>query len=1193
MAETAAELSTRLQVAVAPGVRGRLLDKGLARGLIWRDGALPEGAPEFSESLSEDLLDYAHAVLALTLRLRASREGDPRLLDRGFLVAGEAIEAAVHRGEDRIDRGFHRVTAAVAFHLGRYAARAFSMLPAATEAQNLAPTEAALVQLLRRRLDELHKAFSEWLLDPANADGAVATRLQEDEDFAQTDAVDSVLTSSFMRGLALFDHALATGDSEVANEARRRLLTTADAARDLNAVSHWWTARLAAHLVDELWSMSLHQQVPELPPRHDDQARWHDIRRGYIQRLRRGTRAVIELWPSQLAAAKRAQDPTDDLVVALPTSAGKTRIAELCILRTLAAEKRVVYVTPLRALSAQVERDLAESLQPLGFSVSSLYGAAGIQSGDEATLREGRVVVSTPEKLDFALRNDPTLIDDVGLIVLDEGHMLGPNEREVRYEALVQRLVRRADAAERRIVCLSALFPAPEEMSDLVAWLRADEPGDPIHSAWRPTRQRFGVLRWNPSASAARLDVKVEEESPFVKRFVEQRTPPEGSRRRREFPASAGANAKNELTLAAAWRFVEQKKDVLVYCALRSSVETLGRLVLKCIEHEVLSPLKTANLRVRDVMQVGAEWLGEDHPAVACLAHGVALHHGGLPRPFLNEVERLLRSGDCAVIIASPTLAQGLNLSASVLLVPSIWRRGRIIAPAEFANVAGRAGRAFVDVEGLVLHVVHETKTWRARRALQDWGELLVAAKAPRVSSGILQLAALVLLRVSAANDLPFEEVLEYVTGTAQGWTPPAGKAPSLDHLKEWVDARPAKAGTVVALFNDSFWQKRLGTDEEKKLRADEKDWDSDVASLDGAILALLDGDTSDESVPDALDEVLAGSLFSRQLAKQETEVQELVRGLVVARAQRIWLETTPAQRRGFHSAGIGLSAGKFIEANLRALITLLTQAEACLALGDEAGVGNALVAFAELVFQTAPFQAPKELPAKWREALLAWLGGQPSSDVLALCDGEGVDLIQEALAYRLPWAMEAVRVHALAVEHGGSEALTGIAALAVEAGSAKLSVITLVRAGLSSREAAAAAVEDTGATFTDRDGMRVWLHSKWVQELSEENDWPTERSRQAWLRFYEGERKADHHRWKRETQTVHVERTSGAAPLPGTSVIVEPSLGDHGGVMTSDFHLLGLLKAQMRRARADVVGALVDSDGKVEVEFFGPGGLR
>lgn len=81
-------------------------------------------------------------------------------------------------------------------------------------------------------------------------------------------------------------------------------------------------------------------------------------------------------------------------------------------------------------------------------------------------------------------------------------------------------------------------------------------------------------------------------------------------------------------------------------------------------------------------------------------------------------------------------------------------------------------------------------------------------------------------------------------------------------------------------------------------------------------------------------------------------------------------------QRKGFHAAGIGLSAGRFIDTNLDVLITLLAQAEAAIAIGDEADAGKAVVAFAELVFQTAPFQAPKPLPARWRDALLAWLAG-------------------------------------------------------------------------------------------------------------------------------------------------------------------------------------------------------------------------
>lgn len=88
-------------------------------------------------------------------------------------------------------------------------------------------------------------------------------------------------------------------------------------------------------------------------------------------------------------------------------------------------------MTPLRALSAQTERSFRKTFAPLGFSVSSLYGASGLSAGDEDALRSREIIIATPEKLDFALRSDPSLFDDVGLIVLDEGHMIGPSEREI------------------------------------------------------------------------------------------------------------------------------------------------------------------------------------------------------------------------------------------------------------------------------------------------------------------------------------------------------------------------------------------------------------------------------------------------------------------------------------------------------------------------------------------------------------------------------------------------------------------------------------------------------------------------------------------------------------------------------------------------------------------------------------------
>lgn len=117
--------------------------------------------------------------------------------------------------------------------------------------------------------------------------------------------------------------------------------------------------------------------------------------------------------------------------------------------------RRPAFVTPLRALSAQTEVSLQRTFGPLGKRISALYGSIGTSNFEEDALKARDIVVATPEKLDFALRNDSSIIDDVGLIVLDEGHMIGLGEREVRYEVQIQRLLRRPDADQRRIACLA------------------------------------------------------------------------------------------------------------------------------------------------------------------------------------------------------------------------------------------------------------------------------------------------------------------------------------------------------------------------------------------------------------------------------------------------------------------------------------------------------------------------------------------------------------------------------------------------------------------------------------------------------------------------------------------------------------------------------------------------------------------
>jgi hypothetical protein len=151
---------------------------------------------------------------------------------------------------------------------------------------------------------------------------------------------------------------------------------------EINLLPQWWAHRVAVHLLSNLWTSTFHECLPLLPA-GGDAASWPSLRELFIASLVCRHKAEIDLWPSQIAAAARALDQADDLVVSLPTSAGKTRISELCILRCLAAGRRVIFVTPLRALSARTEATLQRTFGPHGKTISALYGSIGVRGFDE------------------------------------------------------------------------------------------------------------------------------------------------------------------------------------------------------------------------------------------------------------------------------------------------------------------------------------------------------------------------------------------------------------------------------------------------------------------------------------------------------------------------------------------------------------------------------------------------------------------------------------------------------------------------------------------------------------------------------------------------------------------------------------------------------------------------------------------
>ncbi|OWK21434.1 hypothetical protein AJ88_23535 [Mesorhizobium amorphae CCBAU 01583] len=281
-------------------------------------------------------------------------------------------------------------------------------------------------------------------------------------------------------------------------------------------------------------------------------------------------------------------------------------------------------------------------------------------------------------------------------------------------------------------------------------------------------------------------------------------------------------------------------------------------------------------------LEVGKEWLGEGHPAVACLKAGVAIHHGRLPSPFLRELEALLSEGVLKVIVASPTLSQGLNLNAAVLLVPALYRAAEKIKGEEFANVAGRAGRAFVDVEGLIVHVMFDKIDWRKK----EWGKLVASAKARTLKSGLIQIVAEILDRLSREGVLDRDDAWEYLANAREAWRSPAEEVAVAERLAAAVD-----------YDDDGDDDDEDGGDDEEET-IDEEPLSQIVERLDATVFGLIEALDSDRAdLPKLLDEALKGSLWARQIAREDEDVAPLHKKVFEARA--ISFGRPPRRRHG------------------------------------------------------------------------------------------------------------------------------------------------------------------------------------------------------------------------------------------------------------------------------------------------------
>jgi replicative superfamily II helicase len=412
----------------------------------------------------------------------------------------------------------------------------------------------------------------------------------------------------------------------------------------------------------------------------------------YLALLKRGgRRPIFTLWPPQIRALQQDFLVADHVGVSMPTSSGKTLLAEMKIQAELSRDPSalVFYIVPLNALARQIQKDLQERLRlaPLRHNIKVLTGAYEIEDKDLAGIREENVIVTTPEKLDGLLRNidNDTIrnyFERCRLFIFDECHSIGDGKRGITYELLVARLRRAFPNA--KTLALSAVF---SNVADFTQWIGQNHGTcKAIVDSWRPTGSHWAT--WSVSDG-----------------FVY-----EGTWVNREFKRPA------DTRLAAAQLAVDMQrayKNVLIIAESRDACEKYATALVKRVrevDRAVLTPEEQRKLnllanRIRNRILPDsrlAEWV----------EFGVAYHHGHLPSDVRAWIEDYTADGTLKFIVSTTTLSEGVNFPIRCVILPNIWVGGRALPAIKLRNIVGRAGRAHVSTSGMAVVF----KTWDSIR---------------------------------------------------------------------------------------------------------------------------------------------------------------------------------------------------------------------------------------------------------------------------------------------------------------------------------------------------------------------------------------------------------------------------------------------------------------------------------------------
>jgi len=468
--------------------------------------------------------------------------------------------------------------------------------------------------------------------------------------------------------------------------------------------------------------------------------------------------------------------------------------------------------------------------------------------------------------------------------------------------------------------------------------------------------------------------------------------------------------------------------------------------------------------------------------------------------------------------------------------------------------VVGRAGRAYVDLDGIVVFPSFESGKRAAQHQLFD--KLIDTSRKQRLISGLARLVMELAARISQKLGVEVSKLLENV----------------LNNHGVWSDARLAAP-------------ENLEDDEDETVRS----FDEYVADLDVAILSLVDLDTPVDQLAAVLDDVLKDSLWRRTLAHSKEDVRSLERELFVSRARWLWSETTVEQRKACFAAGLGVRAGTFLFDQLDDLVEMLADLQGAIQRADTAEIAALAIKLTERV-TADPFFSIRKPPENWRAVLTKWVRGTAFGEIL---DGLGVReeqrtqaFVQDGVVFKLVWAAEAVRVQAVSSGHDRSEELGDGPMLVLTHGVPSIPAALLCQAGYASRTGAVWVTGQLPGAFTDLDGLRAWIREN-EPSLSRDDFWESADHRLLWDHVSTPSQGDYPRKWNRRTATV-APLWRAEAPPAGSFVRLVVQSGKSALVCDETLETLGGVVLPFDPSGA-VLEADVLADGRLRMRYFGP----